>query len=263
MDAQEIAAAEELLGYAFRDKVLLQQSLTHASIAPSRLASNERLEFLGDMILGMVVCEYLFLRYDDLLEGDLTKIKSSVVSRRTCADVALESNLEDLLLLGKGMDAQRSLPRSIVAAVYEALVGAIYLDGGLEVARNFVLAGMKKHIENAARSGHQYNFKSVLQQEVQQRFSSTPQYVVLDEQGPDHAKCFEVCVEIGARRFSSTWGASKKQAEQQAALEALIELGVLERGDDGDIRSPGCESANIDDVVVAEEAEEEVAEDLA
>ena len=244
MDAQEIAAAEEILGYSFRDQDLLQQALTHASIAPSRLESNERLEFLGDMVLGLVVCEYLFNRFEDLLEGDLTKIKSSVVSRRTCAIVALELKLEDLLLLGKGMDAQRALPKSIVAAVYEALIGAIYLDGGFDAARTFVLAGMKKHIEDAAESGHQFNFKSVLQQTVQQQFASTPQYVVLDEQGPDHSKCFEVCVEIGARRFPSTWGASKKQAEQQAALEALIELGVLERTHDGDVRSPVSDAAH-------------------
>lgn len=237
MDAQEIAAAEELLGYTFKDKAKLSHALTHASVAPSRLESNERLEFLGDMVLGMVVCEYLFNRYEDLLEGDLTKIKSSVVSRRTCATVALELRLEELLRLGKGMDGQRNLPRSIVAAVYESLIGAIFLDGGLDAARVFVLAGMKSHIEHAADSGHQSNFKSVLQQTVQQEFSTTPQYVVLDEQGPDHAKCFEVCVEIGARRFPSTWGASKKQAEQQAALEALLELGILERTKDGDIKT--------------------------
>lgn len=260
MDAHDIEAAESILGYNFRDHDLLQQALTHASIASSRLASNERLEFLGDMVLGMVVCEYLFKRYENLLEGDLTKIKSSVVSRRTCAVVATELRLDELLLLGKGMDAQRNLPRSIVAAVYESLVGAIYLDGGLEAAREFVLGGMKKHIENAAKSGHQFNFKSVLQQTVQQRFSSTPQYVVLDEQGPDHAKCFEVCVEIGARRFPSTWGASKKQAEQQAALEALIELGVLERTSDGDIRPPDDGAAMSHDAECASETH--VAEDV-
>lgn len=237
MDAQEIAAAEHLLQYSFSDKALLERALTHASIAPSRLESNERLEFLGDMILGMVVCEYLFSHYLDLLEGDLTKIKSSVVSRKTCADVALELRLDELLRLGKGMDSHRSLPRSIVAAVYESLVGAVYLDGGLDAARRFVMSGMLSHIHAAANSGHQSNFKSVLQQAVQQRFTTTPQYVVLDEQGPDHAKCFEVCVEIGARRFPSTWGASKKQAEQQAALEALLELGILERTADGEIRT--------------------------
>jgi len=241
MDAQEFATAEQLLGYTFKDKDLLEQALTHASIATSRLASNERLEFLGDMILGMVVCEYLYIRFDDLLEGDLTKIKSSVVSRRTCANVAMEMKLDELLLLGKGMAGHRSLPRSIVAAVYESLIGAIYLDGGLDAARTFVMAGMKKYIESAEESGHQHNFKSVLQQTVQQRYASTPQYVVLDEQGPDHAKCFEVCVEIGAKRFASTWGASKKQAEQQAALEALIELGVLERADNGDIKTANGE----------------------
>ncbi len=235
MDPKSIRTAERLLGHRFSDKELLVRGLTHASLADSRLQSNERLEFLGDAVLGMVVCEYLFDRYDDRLEGDLTKIKSSVVSRSTCADIANELGLGELLLLGKGMSDRHVLPRSVEAAVYESLIGALYLDGGLDAARRFILKHLTAAIEQAAGSGHQQNFKSVLQQTAQELFGLTPQYIVLDEKGPDHAKCFEVGVEIGARRFKSCWGASKKQAEQQAALEALLELGVAEQGPDDEV----------------------------
>ncbi len=245
MDSKELRTAEELLGHRFADTELLEQALTHASLAESRLASNERLEFLGDAVLGLVVCEYLYERFDSLLEGELTKIKSSVVSRRCCAEIALELGLEELLRLGKGLAERESLPKSVLAAVYESLIGALLVDGGLVVAKRFILKGMKPMIKQAAGSGHQHNFKSVLQQTAQQVLDLQPQYLVLDEKGPDHAKCFEVCVEMGARRFPSCWGPSKKQAEQQAALEALIELGFAER-DGGEVRlcrEPSAEPA--------------------
>ena len=227
MDPNEIRAAEQLLGHTFSDQILLVKALTHASLADSRLQSNERLEFLGDAVLGMVVCHWLFDQYEDRLEGELTKIKSSVVSRRTCAEVAEELGLDDLLRLGKGMSTRAHLPGSV-----------LHIDGGLEVASRFIISGLRTRIERAARSGHQYNFKSVLQQTAQQFLGQTPQYVVLDEQGPDHAKCFELCVEIGARRFESCWGPSKKQAEQQAALAALVALGYAELRENGEVRIP-------------------------
>jgi ribonuclease-3 len=236
MDQDSLRRTEEILGHEFTNEALLGQALTHASVAPSRLQSNERLELLGDAVLGLVVCEYLFERYPDLLEGELTKIKSSVVSRRTCAHITHDTGLDELLHLGKGMSDRRGLPRSILAAVYEALVGAVYLDGGLEPARRFILQTMRPYIDRSVMSGHQYNFKSALQQAAPDLLGNTPQYVVMDEKGPDHAKCFEVCVEIGARRFASCWGASKKQAEQAAALEALLELGLAERTGDGEVR---------------------------
>ncbi|MHC5113840.1 MAG: ribonuclease III [Planctomycetota bacterium] len=236
MTGDEIERAEELLGHEFSDRTLLQRAVTHASLVDSRLESNERLEFLGDAVLGIVVCEYLFQNFDDLLEGEMTKIKSTVVSGACCAEVAAEMGLEELLRLGKGMSNRPSLPVSVVAAVYEAIIGAIYLDAGLDDAREFILDHMEDRIHEASRSGHQYNFKSVLQQAAQQVLAQTPQYVILDEKGPDHAKCFEVCVDIGSRRFGSCWEPSKKQAEQQAALEALVELGFAERLDDGEVR---------------------------
>lgn len=235
VDEQHLEKAEEILGHRFRDRSLLERALIHASLADARLESNERLEFLGDAVLGMVVCENLFDLFEELLEGELTKIKSSVVSRSVCAKVARQIGLDELIQLGKGLSTRDALPPSLAAAVYESVIGALYLDAGLEVTRQFILKHMEPRISHAARSGHQYNFKSVLQQSAQQQFSATPQYIVLDEQGPDHAKCFEVAVSIGDRRFSSSWGPSKKYAEQLAALEALVELGYAERDDDGEI----------------------------
>ena len=235
MDENQLTAAEDLIGYRFNDRALLKRSLTHASLADSRLDSNERLEFLGDAVLGLVVCEHLFENYEDLLEGEMTKIKSTVVSRRLCAEVAGAMGLADLIRLGKGMSNRRELPSSVVAAVYESLIGAIFVDGGIDAAREFILRELTPWIEDAAGSGHQSNYKSVLQQIVQQQLEKSPSYVLLDEQGPDHAKCFEVCVDIGARRFESCWGASKKQAEQAAAMKALVELGFAEWREDGEL----------------------------
>lgn len=236
VEEEYLNQAEQLLGHEFADRELLARALTHASLADARIESNERLEFLGDAVLGMVVCEALYDRFEDLLEGELTKIKSSVVSRSVCARVAREIGLDELVQLGKGLSSRNSLPSSVAAAVYEAVIGALYLEAGLDAARAFILKGMDKRITHAARSGHQSNFKSVLQQTAQQELGATPQYTVLDEQGPDHAKCFEVAVSIGSRRFPSSWGPSKKHAEQAAALEALLELGHAERDEDGDVQ---------------------------
>lgn len=227
--------AEEMLTYRFNDRSLLARALTHASIADSRLQSNERMEFLGDALLGMLVCEHLFLEYPDLLEGEMTKIKSAAVSRRMCARITTELGLERLLLLGKGMRARHALPASLAAAALEAVIGAIYLDSDLDQVRRWLMPLLIPHIDEAARSGHQQNFKSVLQQYAQQSQSISADYILLDEKGPDHAKCFSVCAEIDGKRFPPRWANSKKQAEQMAALAALEELGLTERTASGDI----------------------------
>src|SRR5688572_16044228 len=160
METVDVQRIEQLLGHQFSDLDLLKRSVTHASLVDSRLQSNERLEFLGDAVLGLVVCSYLYDEYDDLLEGEMTKIKSTVVSRRVCAEIALALGLAEWLRLGKGMSRHHALPSSVLAAVFESLVGALYLDGGLEKARAFILRTMENRIEDAARSGHQHNFKS-------------------------------------------------------------------------------------------------------
>ncbi len=235
IDQATLDAAERILGYRFRNPALLGEALTHASIAETRRTSNERLEFLGDAVLGMLACEHIFRTFPDLLEGDMTKIKSAVVSRRTCAAIAGRIGLGELLRLGKGMQVRDGLPSSVSAAVLESVIGALYIESGLEAVRSFLMPHLEPIVARAAESGHQHNFKSVLQQHAQQRLGCGPVYLVLAERGPDHSKTFEVCVEIGGRRFSSCWGASKKQAEQQAALLALRDLGLARTEEDGEI----------------------------
>ena len=228
MDQQSIDRAHQILGYTFKDLNLLKESLTHASIADNRLNSNERMEFLGDAVLDVIICEALYRKFPDLLEGDLTKIKSAVVSRKTCAEVATETGLADLLIIGKGISSKHQMPSSLAAAVYESIVAAIYLDGGFEVVKEYVLRTMTAKVNQISSNMHQQNYKALLQQHAQKVLGATPQYELLDEKGPDHSKCFEVCVEIDGRRFCSAWGPNKKTAEQKAALHALEELGVLE-----------------------------------
>ena len=238
LDAAQQTKIEASLGHTFKDPALLERALTHSSTAETGSDHNERLEFLGDAVLSIIVCDMLFRMYPGLREGEMTKIKSLVVSRETCADIAKSMGLEKLLILGKGMASARNLPPSLAACALESVIGAIYIDGGFESAERFVRPLVLPLITNAADSGHQQNFKSVLQQWAQQNGggkAAAPQYKVLDEQGPDHAKCFKVCVEIGGRRFEACWGATKKKAEQDAALIALRELG-LAQGHGADLR---------------------------
>ena len=220
----ELASCERMLGYEFRDRSLLVRALTHASIARTRLESNERLEFLGDAILGAIVCEELYHSYPEATEGELTRIKSVVVSRATCAELTQELELDRFLLLGRGVDARGEVPMSILAAVLESVVGALYLDGGYDSARRFVLAQIQQQVQQAADSMTGVNFKSLLQQLTQRTLGCTPTYLVLDEQGPDHSKCFQVTAQLADRRFVPAWGPSKKEAEQRAAGNALAEL---------------------------------------
>src|SRR6266851_3962133 len=197
-EAEILEECQKVIGYQFRQPELLRAALTHTSGANTRLASNERLEFLGDSVLGLVTCEQLFLRFPDYQEGDLTKIKSVVVSRRTCARFSRDLSLGDFLFLGKGMNHAHSVvPPNLLADVYESLVAAIYLDGGLEAARTFILRHLGPEIELVADGQHGGNFKSVLQQVAQREFNETPQYVQLDENGPDHSKCFKIAARIG------------------------------------------------------------------
>ena len=220
--------AEKALGYTFKNRELLKEALTHASVADHRLQSNERMEFLGDAILDMVICEELFRRFPQSLEGELTKVKSAVVSRRVCSEVALELRLQDVLIIGKGISSRDAMPLSLAANVFEAIVAALYLDGGFALVRDFVLRTMQHKIDELAASADQHNYKAVLQQHAQKMLGAGPMYQLLDEKGPDHSKCFEICVCIDGRRFTSAWGPNKKQAEQKAALLALEDLGVYD-----------------------------------
>ncbi len=222
--AEHLEKCQQRIGYRFKDKNLLKASLTHASGAEHRLASNERLEFLGDAILGVVVCEMLFHRYPNYLEGDMTKIKSVVVSRQTCAKISEALGMQEFLILGKGMTTHPTVPPSVLADVFESLVAAIYLDGGDSASREFIERYICPEVELAAAGELGGNYKSLLQQLAQREFSSTPTYQLLDEKGPDHSKCFKIAACVGSTRYQPAWGRNKKEAEQRAARNALSEL---------------------------------------
>jgi ribonuclease-3 len=227
-DAFRLERCQQRLGYQFRDPQLLFAALTHASGADHRLSSNERLEFLGDAILGLVVCEQLFMQFPEQLEGDLTKLKSVVVSRLTCAKISQALGLREFLVLGKGMTTHPAVPPSVLSDVLESLIAAIYLDGGIESAREFILTYFGPEIESAAAGDSGGNYKSLLQQFAQREHGVTPTYNLMDEKGPDHSKCFKMSAQIGRQRFAPAWGRSKKESEQRAAHNAICEL----RGDE-------------------------------
>ncbi|WP_437230048.1 ribonuclease III [Planctomicrobium sp. SH661] len=221
---EPLAAAEAILRYHFRDQSLLLTCLTHASAARTRLESNERLEFLGDAILGAVVCEMLFELFPESSEGELTRIKSVVVSRTTCARITCDLQLQEYLILGKGISTNVHIPTSILATAFEAIIGGIYLDGGYAAAREYVRWVIADDVYGAAESAIGVNYKSLFQQRTQRLFGETPIYQVLDERGPDHSKCFLVTAVVGTKVYSPAWGSSKKIAEQRAAHNALCEL---------------------------------------
>ena len=224
----QMQECEAVLQYKFNDRDLLRQCLTHASSAPTRLASNERLEFLGDAILGIIVCELLFHRFPNDAEGELTRLKSMLVSRQTCADISSRLGIDRNLLVGRGVSASGKMPSSIKAAVLESIVAGLYLDGGFEVVRPIVERLIAPELERVTQSDHITNFKSLLQQLTQKTSGETPVYRVLDEKGPDHLKCFQVSAVIGPATYPAAWGSNKKEAEQNAAKNAIGKI----RGED-------------------------------
>lgn len=229
MDKDVLHQIEQILGYEFANEALVKRAFTHSSAVDSRLDSNERLEFLGDAILSTVICETLFDKYNRYAEGELTKMKSMLVSRGTCARVARKMGLSNFLIVGKGMISSRALPTSLSAGLLEAVIAAVYIDGGFDAARDFIVRNFRYLIEQVDSQEAHGNFKSLLQQSSQEQFGVAPTYVLLDEKGPDHNKCFESEVVIDQRHFPSAWGANKKEAEQKAAYNALVELGVLQK----------------------------------
>lgn len=215
-----LSLCESRINYTFQDRSLLRRCLTHSSSAETRLDSNERLEFLGDAVLGLIICEHLFQIFPDQREGQLTQMKSWLVSRATCARVARMLDLASLILVGRGL---QSLPDSILSAVVESLIAGVYVDGGLHAARAFVLFAFRDEL-TLCRPLDTENFKSQLQELTQRELGKTPEYILLDELGPDHAREFEIAARIGDRTFESGRGRSKKEAEQQAARNAVLML---------------------------------------
>ncbi|MEQ9409913.1 MAG: ribonuclease III [Fuerstiella sp.] len=214
---QILRLCEKRIGYTFQNQELLLRSLIHSSCATTRLDCNERMEFLGDAVLGMVICESLYHKHPDRREGQLTQLKSRLVSRQLCTQVGEQLQLKELILVGKGLT---EIPDSITAAAVEAIVAAIYLDGGLEQARAFIQRAFGEELEHTDEADLE-NYKSLLQEETQRDGTTVPNYVLLEQRGPDHAREFCVAVEIEDHRYDAAWGRSKKEAEQKAAMNAL------------------------------------------
>jgi ribonuclease-3 len=222
--ASKLVQCQEIIEYQFNDQALLLSALTHASGASHRLESNERLEFLGDAVLGLTVCHWLFEDYPEYNEGDLTKIKSAVVSRRSCGKVACALGLDRCLIVGRGVTRNRSFPRSLVSDVFESVVAAMYIDGGGVIVTQRLKQWLAEEVRLAVESQGAGNFKSTLQQYAQRELSNTPIYRMVRESGPDHRKSFLIAAVIADRQFTAAWGSNKKDAEQRAASNALAEI---------------------------------------
>ena len=207
------------LSYEFRDDSLLELALTHSSTR--RGEDNERLEFLGDAVLDLVIVEALYADEARYAEGPMTEMKSAVVSRRSLAEAASELGLHSRAHLGQGLEAE-TLPRSVLANLYEAVLGAVYLDAGLEAARSFVLETLSGELERAREKPRAHNPKQTLQIYTQRLYGAPPDYVLLEDRGSAHARAFLVAAEFGGERYAAAWGRTLKEAEQWAAHEALL-----------------------------------------
>jgi ribonuclease-3 len=215
------------LPHPFSDPRLLELALTHASAHDGH--DNERLEFLGDAALDLIVAEELFRAHEDLAEGQLTELKASVVARKVLAQAATRLDLGRLAHVGPGMRG-RVLPVSVLANLYEAVLGAVYLDGGYEAARAFARATLDEPLSRVHRRVPAANPKQALQHLTQARWSEVPAYELLEERGQAHARAFLVATRIGQRRFPSAWGRTRKEAERWAAHEALLVLAEEQAG---------------------------------
>ena len=215
---------QDSLGYRFRRPELLRAALTHTSGANTRLMSNERLEFLGDSVLGLLVCERLYHRFPHYQEGAMTLVKSAVVSGTTCQKFMRHLGVGQYLILGRGMPTGDHLPANVLANAFESILGAIYLDGDIEAARIFCLGMLDKAIDAAVTEARLGSAKTEFQTYCQQEFGKPPVYRVLDEQGPEHSRVFRICASVGVLNFPAAWGRTKKQGEAHAAANALASI---------------------------------------
>ncbi len=234
---------EERIGVKFKNAALLREALIHSSYVnenPARsVASNERLEFLGDAVLGLVVADELYAAYPQLDEGKLTELRTHLVRRDTLAEAARRLGLGDELLFGKGEEAGggRTRPTNLACA-YEAVLGAVFLDRGLEKARKFIQRSLTEEFALAENQAFPTDPKSALQEIAQSRYQSPPTYRLLKAEGPDHARHFTVEVWLGGRTWGEGKGSSKQQAEKEAAREALDHLRAADAASETGMSGP-------------------------
>ena len=223
---RNLKALENELGYTFQNPALLDRALTHSSYANEReaLGDNERLEFLGDSVLGFITAEYLFSEHKGVPEGELTRLRAYAVCEKSLDVYAREIGLGDYLLLGKGEERTGGRERaSVLSDAFEAVIAAIYLDGGMGAAKKFVLRFVHPYVE--AKPVFKA-YKTMLQEVTQKNPGETLEYVLVSESGPDHDKHFEVEVHLNSNVIGRGSGPSKKKAEQDAAREALALMGL-------------------------------------
>ncbi|MHC4874052.1 MAG: ribonuclease III [Planctomycetota bacterium] len=212
------------INYEFSDLNLLEQALRHSSSASQKTDSNERLEFLGDSVIGLCITHYLYESFPEKMEGELTEIKSSVVSKESLAEAARDIDLEGHLCIGKGMAGRPSIPDSVLADAFEALAAAVFLDSDLDRTKQFLIEVLGSSISRAVNNTGVKNFKSQLQEYLQQNGKSIPVYKVTGESGPDHNKRFKVTVFINDKKCEEGEGVNKKEAEQEAAGKTLEKI---------------------------------------
>ncbi len=223
---QNIEAFEKAIGYSFKDKELIKIALTHSSYANENKLprDNERLEFLGDSVLGFITAEYLFSEYKSRPEGELTKLRAAVVCEKSLFKFAEKISLGDYIYMGKGEENSGGRNRpSIVSDAFEAVIAAMYLDGGIDVVKDYILSFISEAVKREA------NFKdnkSLLQEIIQKNKGSTISYEEIGESGPDHEKVFKFVVKINGEIVGTGEGRSKKEAEQAAAGDALEKISV-------------------------------------
>lgn len=224
-----IGEIEGIIDYCFKDKMKLVLALTHSSYAnecrDERISSNERLEFLGDTVLNMVVSEYIFTNCSYLAEGEMTKFRANVVCERTLAECAQSINIGKYLLLGRGEENTGGRTRvSILSDAVESLIGAMYIDGGLESARTFILSQLGKSINESIQGAIFMDYKTQLQEIIQKTNDHTIIYEIIEEKGPDHSKMFVSQVKVDEKVLGVGEGRTKKEAEQMAAKSSLKNL---------------------------------------
>jgi len=225
----DLAVLQQILGVFFKDPSLLEQALVHSSYVNenpgSALTSNERLEFLGDAVLGSVIAEKLYHDLPSFTEGEMTKLRATLVCRDTLAQAARAIGLGDYLYLGKGEEASGGQHKPVnLAGALEAVIAAIYLDQGAATAKDFILRLFNKELQKVVSQGAEVNYKSQLQELIQAREQQTPAYHVIEATGPDHDRRFTVEVKVGDTVLGRGSGRSKKEAETEAARSALERL---------------------------------------
>lgn len=218
-----ISNLEKNIGYKFKNIELLKKALTHTSYAYEQgVESNEKLEFLGDSILEFVSSEYMYNRYTKLKEGEMTKVRATVVCEKSLHKIAKVHNFSDFLYLGKSEKMTNGNKRpAILADSVEAVIAAMYIDGGLEVAKKFIIENLKDEIETATKHVGEKDYKTVLQEELQKNGDVKIEYKIIKESGPDHDKTFEAQVSLNGEILAQGKGKSKKEAEMQAAKKAI------------------------------------------